>query len=298
MFDKQNTENNIQLLCAMRHFYDVAKRIKGFIFFISVLLPLTYMAYRFMTNIMKIELGYDKLMISVGLVWMIIMYFLERFAEGYIAKGTKVQEKFDTNIFDLPVNEVLVLEDVSEEDIYDGASAYKGNKDTLMDWYGSSTSSAPHYLKVLIAQRMNIIWGNELKKKYQLLVQIILILIAICGLFIAIYLNMNFIESVLFLLLPLMPLFYLGLKTLHSLTKQIGQNKSIDKKILSDCSQFEKVGIENIKVRCRLYQNYIFTENRLRTVMIPSWFYWLYRNNTNNKLVETNNRLLEQYSDS
>lgn len=298
MFDKQNTENNIQLLCAMRNFYDVAKRIKGFIFFISVLLPLTYMAYRFMTNIIKIELGYDKLMISVGLVWMIIMYFLERFAEGYVAKGTKVQEKFDTNIFDLPTNEVLVLEDVSEEDIYDGANAYKGNKDTLIDWYGASTKGAPHYLKVLIAQRMNIIWGNELKKKYQVLIQIILILIAIFGLFSAIYLNMNFIESVLFLLLPLMPLFYLGLKTLHSLTKQIGQNKAIDKKILSDCKQFEKVGIENIKVRCRLYQNYIFTENRLRTVIIPNWFYWLYRNNTNNKLVETNNKLLAQYTDS
>lgn len=298
MFDKQNTESNIQLLCAMRYFYDEAKQIKGFIFLISVLLPLTYLAYRFITNIMKIELGYDKLMISIGLVWMMIMYFLERFAEGYVAKGTKVQEKFDTNIFDLPVNEVLVLDDVSEEDIYDGANAYKGSKDTLMNWYGSTTNSAPHYLKVLIAQRMNIIWGNELKKKYQVLIQSILILISICGLFSAIYLNMNFIESVLFLLLPLMPLFYLGLKTLHSLTKQIGQNKAIDKKILNDCSQFEKVDIEKIKGRCRLYQNYIFTENRLRTVIIPSWFYWLYRNNTNTKLEETNNRLLEQYTAS
>lgn len=295
MFNQQNTDQSIQLLSAMRYFYDVAKRIKVFIIGMSILLPIVYLAYRYSTNILQINLGYDKQIISIGLVWIVILYFLEKFAESYISKGAKTQEKFDSIIFEIPINDILMHESIGDEEIYDASQAYRGNKGFLEDWYGKINEKSPHYLKVLIAQRMNIMWGNELKMKLQSLMYWGLGLLFIFTICIGIYLNLDFINSLIFLILPLIPLYLLGMKTLHLLNKQVKNNKKINDKILKDCEHFNDYPTDEIKTRCRVYQDYIYSENRLRTVLIPNWFYRLYRDNMDKKMHEINKKFLDRY---
>lgn len=295
MFNHQNTEQSIQLLSAMRYFYDVAKRIKVFIIGVSILLPIIYLAYRYSTNILQFQWSYDKQIISIGLIWIVILYFLEKFAESYISKGAKTQEKFDSIIFEIPINDILMHENIDDEEIYDASKAYHGNKDFLKDWYGEINENSPHYLKVLIAQRMNIMWGNELKIKFQRLIYWGLGLLFMLTVSMGIYINLDFIDSLIFLILPLIPLYLLGTKTLHLLSKQVKNNKKINDKILKDCEHFDSYETDEIKTRCRTYQDYIYSENRLRTVLIPNWFYWLYRDNTDKKMQEINKKFLDFY---
>lgn len=292
MFANQNLETNLEPLRAMRYFYSKAKNIKTVVLIVSIVLPLVYMGYRYAKNVVGIELEYDALVISIGLVWILIMYFLEQYADKFIALGAKAQEEFDVRVFDIDRNDVLILEGISEEKIFDGQQAFNGDDKALQNWYGEERD-APHSLKVLIAQRMNIIWGNELKTKYKVLVDLLIGSIALFAVSIAIYFNMSFQDSLIFIVFPLIPLFYLSFKTSRSLNRQIVQNRSVDKKILHDCENFKAI---NEKQRCRIYQDYIYSENRIRSVLIPDWFYKLFKDGTNKKLSATNEKILEKYA--
>ncbi|MBN2896134.1 MAG: hypothetical protein JXK05_09630 [Campylobacterales bacterium] len=292
MFANQNMGTNLELLRAMRYFYSKAKNIKTVVLIVSIVLPLVYMGYRYAKNVAGIELEYDALVISIGLVWILIMYFLEQYADKFIAHGAKAQEEFDVRVFDIHRNDVLILEGISEEKIFDGQQAFKGDDEALQNWYGEERD-APHYLKVLIAQRMNIIWGNELKTKYKVLTDLLIGFIALFAISIAFYFNMSFQDSLIFIVFPLIPLFYLSFKTSRNLNRQIVQNRSVDKKILHDCENFKAI---NEKQRCRIYQDYIYSENRIRSVLIPDWFYKLFKDGTNKKLSATNEKILEKYA--
>jgi hypothetical protein len=46
-----------------------------------------------------------------------------------------------------------------------------------------------------------------------------------------------------------------------------------------------------------MYQDYIFTENRTKSVLIPDWFYNLFRDDMNDMIIKTNNKLLEEYKE-
>lgn len=291
MFSNQNEKNNLELLQAMRYFYSKAKKIKATVLVVSICLPLLYMGYRYVKNIESIKLEYDAVVISIGLLWILIMYFLESYADTFVVNGAKTQEKFDINIFNLPKNDVLILNNIDEEKIYDAQQSFKGDTASLQNWYGTKRRG-PHYLKVLIAQRMNIIWGNELKSKYKKLIEFLKWAIILLAVSMALYLNMNFQDSLTFIIFPLIPLFYLSMKTSKALDRQMIQNKNIDTKILHDCENFANINAEQ---RCRLYQDYIYSENRIRTVLISDWFYKIFKNNTNKKISDTNERLLIKY---
>lgn len=294
MFENQNSLTSIELLSAMRYFYDQAKKLKAITLLFSIILPLIYMGYRYAKNILNVELFYDTYLISGGLLWIIIMYFMERVEKDYIAMAAKTQEKFDINLFQIEKNDVLIYDDISQETIYDAAKSYKGNRDDLYDWYGKTDNEVPHNLKVLIAQRMNIIWGNELKKKYKFLLFILMAVGSVLSIGLAIYFNMVFVDTLIFLFFPLIPLFYLALKSIHLLKKQIKSNQVINEKILNDCKQLQKTN--KIKRRCRLYQDYIYRENRINSILIPNWFYKFFKDSTNNKLLEINDALVKQHS--
>ncbi len=295
MFENQNSKTNIDLLSAMRHFYNKAKELKSWILLFSIAIPLIYMAYRYAKNILHIQLDYDIPLLSGGLLWILVMYFLEQVVNKYVVIGARIQEEFDIHLFDLQRNDVLISDNISKESIYDGAKAFQGDRKALENWYGNTNPSSPHDLKVLISQRMNIIWGNELKKKYKTFISFLLVGMAIFAIASALYFNMPFSDSLLFIFFPLIPLLYLALKSLNTLNNQVMKNEVINKKILTDCENLQHIDASK---QCRLYQDYIYSENRINSIIIPNWFYNWFKDDTNDKLTATNNTLLKQYSEA
>jgi len=290
MFTEQNSAENIKYLRAMRYYYSKAKKIKTLIFLISILFPISFIIYRYFKNIEYLDLSYDNLMVSGALLWILIVFFLERKADKLTSIGSKIQEKFDTNIFDIPQNNGLIYSDVSDEIIYDGSKNFKGDEESLKNWYGKR-KVAPHYLKVLISQRMNIIWGNELKEKYKKVILLFLIIIMSTSFLSSIILNLNFIDSIIFLVIPFIPLFYIGLKNYLKIYSQINNNKNINNKILVECENIN----DNTRDKCRMYQDYIYVENRLNSILIPDFFYKNFRDDMEDKLIEINNELFKKY---
>lgn len=292
MFTKQNTQENMTLLKAVSYYYAKAKNIKTFVVTISIVIPLIFIIYKYFKNIENCNCSFDNYIISVALIWPLIAFFLENRAEKYISIGAKIQEKFDLSLFNIPQNDGLIFSDVSPEIIHKGAEKFKGNEEDLKNWYGGLKKSS-HYLKVLLAQRTNVIWGNELKEKFKVLVLILMILTVLSPIFLSFLLNLSFQDSIVFIFIPFSPLLYITIKSYSKLKSQISNNKVIDKKILLDCENFDSKAID----RCRIYQDYIFTENRVKSILIPDWFYKIFRNRMNNMLLETNNKLLDKYKE-
>lgn len=276
----------------MRYYYAKAKNIKSFVLFISIVIPVFFLVYKYLKNVEKCNLTYDNTIVSIALIWAFIAFFLENQADKYTALGAKIQEKFDLSIFELPNNDGLIFSNISPELIHKGAKRFTGDEEKLKDWYGGLKRS-PHYLKVLIAQRTNIIWGNELKEKFKLFIGSLMLLIIVISICLAFYLNLNFIDTVVFLLIPSSPLLYLSVKSYLKLKSQINNNQTINGKILSDC---ENITDDTVN-RCRMYQDYIFTENRTKSVLIPDWFYNFFRDDMNDMIIKTNNQLLEKFKE-
>ncbi len=291
MFKEQNNSDNIKLLKAMRYYYSKAKNIKIFVLAVSIIIPVLFMTYRYLKNIEQIKFEISMILISTGLVWIIISYFFDRWANKLIMNGSKIQEKFDVKVFKLNKNDVLVIDDINEETIHDGEKNYIGEESILRDWYGDNYQNAPHFLKVLIAQRMNIMWGNELKQKFKYFIYTLFSLSIIIPILIASTKELSINDTILFLVFPMIPLYFIALRSMLSIKKQINCNESINKKILKDC---EDINEETIN-RCRQYQDYIFQENRVNSVLIPDWFFNMVRDKMNQKLIETNNSILKEY---
>lgn len=292
MFEKQNDIDNIRLLKSMRFYYSKAKKIKTTILYISIIIPVLFMTYRYLKNVENTTLKIDLILISLSLIWILISYFLDKWANQLIVYGSKIQEKFDINVLDIKENDVLILNDINEEVIYDGEKSFKEDISNLYHWYGNNYLNAPHYLKVLIAQRMNIMWGNELKQKFKYLIYILFGLLIIIPTTIASIKELSFNDTLLFLILPMIPLYYIVLRSIIIIRKQISNNETINKKILKDCNNIN----DETPKRCRQYQDYIFQENRVNSILIPDWFFKIVRDKMNNKLIETNNTILKKYT--
>jgi len=292
MFQAQNNPDNIKLLKAINFYYSKAKKIKLIIICISIFIPICFLVLRYLKNIESINFDNDSIIIYLALVWIVISYFLDKWANNLILTASKIQEKFDVELFNLNKNDILFSKDVNEETIYDGAQNFKGDVDKLNDWYGDKYLPVNHDLKVLIAQRMNIIWGNEVKKKFSYLLYILLVILIALSLLLALSKNLIINDTLLYLALPMIPVYVMIFSSLSKINKQISMNEFIDNKILIDCNNLN----QKTKDKCRQYQDYIYKENRVNSVLIPDWFFKINRDSMNNKIIETNNDLLNKYA--
>lgn len=90
----------------------------------------------------------------------------------------------------------------------------------------------------------------------------------------------------------MIPVYVMILSSLSKINKQISMNEFVDNKILIDCHNVN----QKTKDKCRKYQDYIYKENRVNSVLIPDWFFKINRDSMNNKIIQTNNDLLNKYS--
>jgi hypothetical protein len=292
MFKSQNNPENIKLLKAINFYYSKAKKIKLIMICVSIFIPISFLTLRYLKNVESIKFDNDSIIIYLALIWIVISYFLDKLSNNLILTASKIQEQLDVKLFKLDKNDTLFLKDVNEETIYEGIQNFKGNTDKLKDWYGDKYLDVNHNLKVLIAQRMNIIWGNELKKKFSFLLYIVLIVVILLPLALALSKNLIINDTLLFLALPMIPIYVMIFNSISKINKQISMNESIDKKILHDCNNLN----EKTKDKCRQYQDYIYKENRVNSILIPDCFFKINRDSMNNKIIQTNNDLLNRYS--
>lgn len=156
----QNKLHSIKLLAAQRQLYTEAKFIRNLRLVGSILLAV------FAPFIIFFRPDWDLILGAVGGLWLLLdNAWLRHVEDSKVKQAATIQEEFDTNLFQLPWNRMLVGDRIAPELISAAEQRDKGGRAELRDWY-PDVDGVSYPLDVLICQRLNLVWDWQLRRQY------------------------------------------------------------------------------------------------------------------------------------
>jgi hypothetical protein len=287
IFERQNSDENIQLLKAMRHNYDIAKLLFSIRILVSIGLPILSIIFIWLFKFKIIDFNLESFFTVISSLWLGIYYGLKKMEDSRIETGAKIQEQFDTNLFNIDWNGVLVGQKVSPEDIQKSSVKFKGDVTKLKDWYTGLTANN-HFVNVLLAQRSNLMWARSLKRNYSVLITSLAAIYVVGTLFIGSAIDISLKDYMLIIFIPSLSILIYIAETNDKLLSQVKLNTDLGEEIRSIIEQ-NQISID--KFLCRQYQDAIYINNRIGAVLIPEFLYWLRREKDDTQMLEVNQRL-------
>jgi hypothetical protein len=270
---RQNEPKFIEYLKAQRVAYSQCKTYQVFDL-ISILMAIVLPIIGMYKNDIVNYLG------AFGVLWTIIYLVTENYRKKKTEQGAKIQEQFDTELFEIPWNEILCKSKVNTDTCIDLAKEYDGND--LSNWYSLEVdSSLPKSIAVILCQRINFSWELKLRKRY--VTFLIILLVAYYGIFIGFFVAKNIgFYDILLLIAPSLSFLIYGVQNSLSLKNHIkSKNETLSQidGILNKYSGNREMPTDST---LRQIQDIIYTE---RTVpeKIPDWFYKLSKSKNENR---------------
>jgi hypothetical protein len=271
--EKQNEVKFIEYLKAQRVAYTQCKIYQVFDL-ISILMAIVLPIIGMLNNDIVNYLG------AFGVLWTIIYLISENYRKKKTEQGAKIQEQFDTELFEIPWNNILCKNKANSDTQIDLAKEYNGND--LSNWYSLEVnSSLPQPIAVVLCQRINFSWELKLRKRY--VTFLIILLVAYYGLFVAFFISKNIgFYDILLLIAPSLSFLIYGVQNSLSLKNHIiSKNETLEQidEILDKYSKHKEMPNESV---LRQIQDIIYIE---RTVpeKIPDWFYKLSKSSNENR---------------
>lgn len=262
---RQNETKFIEYLKAQRIAYSQCKKYQVFDV-VSVLIAIILPVLGMLNNDIVNYLG------AFGVLWTIIYLVTENYRKKKTEQGAKIQEQFDTELFEIPWNFILCKNKVNSDIQIDLAKKYDGND--LLNWYSLEVdSSLPKPIAVILCQRINFSW--ELKQRKRYVAFLLILIVSYYGIFIAFFISKNIgFYDILLLVSPSISFLIYGVQNSLSLKNQIkSKSETLEQidQILDRYSRNKEIPDEIV---LRQIQDIIYTE---RTVpeKIPDWFYKL-----------------------
>jgi len=209
---------------------------------------------------------------AFGVLWTIIYLVTENYRKKKTEQGAKIQEQFDTELFEIPWNEILCKNKVNTDTKIDLAKEYKGND--LSNWYSLEVdSSLPKSIAIILCQRINFSWELKLRKRF--VTFLIILLVAYYGIFVGFFVSKNIgFYDILLLIAPSLSFLIYGVQNSLSLKNHIKSKNDTLSQIDEILNEYSNNREKPSKGILRQVQDIIYTE---RTVpeKIPDWFYKL-----------------------
>ena len=265
---KQNTEPFLRLLSAQRYSYHQAKKILIIRFSLSLLFaiigPLLILNFAELSTYVAITA------VAYLLVDVLVLRNIEN---NFRTNGAKIQEEFDTGLFELGWNEICTGNRIDQELICDYSNKYKAmySDETLLNWYPQALSQLTLKQAIIICQRTNTWWDSALRKSMGWFTEICLTTLTI-AVFYLFSKDSNILFTVLFSLLPLYEI------ALDYIRSQITSIQNISELKTKTEGKIENVldGVEPTSEELRSIQDQIF-RNRSTALFVPEWFYFFFR---------------------
>lgn len=283
--DEQNEKKSIERLFVQRKIYSQAK----IIFYIRLILALLI---ALVGPILAVSFPAQKHIIALSsLIYLLIEFLLKNIEANKKTTAARIQELFDTEVFDINWNETIVgakpsLEVINKNLI--GVTEEDFKKANIENWYPIKIKELPQNLAILICQRSNIWWDSNLRKKVVLCMYVVLSLVSL----LSIILNFsNVLSDVIVNVLPLIPLYKVLIGQI------IIDNKSITRlSILKNKLEYileNNPSIVNIN-ELRLIQDEIF-RHRSNNQPVPDFFYKIFRDNSEKIMNMTAEQCIQKY---
>jgi hypothetical protein len=266
----QNSETSLQLLAAQRQRYSTAKTLRSIRVYLSAIMaiavPVLSYKYPVTTNYFAVTGG----------VWLLLSTLvLKRTENSLIQTAAKIQEQFDTQVFDLPWNTVLVGHTVSKELVISAAEDFTGDKEDLRNWY-PDTSTMGLLMSILICQRSNIVSDWRLTRSYGYLVGIVTTAIFVVGIVVAVVTDQKLVDYLLKFLIPSLAILVAGIETFREHLEISYKKQGKEQEVNQLLEQTEQCPESLTLGQCRQLQDYIFCL-RSQQPLVPDWYYKIRR---------------------
>lgn len=273
LLQDQNKESFIRLLRAQRTAYSNAKKYQ-IIDLISILIAIS--------PTILLLINYDSQKVTtiiavIGVVWTLISIFIQSFMEKQTKIGATIQDQFDTSLFKLEPNKILVGNNIEISKLLELSNKY--TKDDLNDWYSINIPpQIDNDASVLLAYKCNAIYGKAQRKKYIRFIQIAIFLYYGGMIFLALYKNTGLFDLAI-LLAPSIPALVFGTYTIKAQNGIIDTYEKINNTVGEMYEQYKLNSINPSKIELRQIQDLFYTQ-RLISNKVPDWFYRLFKTKT------------------
>lgn len=268
----QNKEESISKLSAMREAYSGSKSILLVNLYLSVVAATLLSFVTLALNSQEITslVGLQKRDISTWassygiLIALLDVFLMSRIIKSKRELGAIIQEDFDTSVFQIPWNHILVGERPSPERIYELKQKYlkRDNPETLSNWYPVDDQNlAGDPVSIIICQRTNLEWDSSLRRAAQLLSSLGLALSFISLVAVGIWLDVSLSQFVFSIFVPAFPLFLYGIKLFTEHSQSISRTTQVKghaENIIQDI-QTSNIDAETAARTVRQLQDAIYT---------------------------------------
>jgi hypothetical protein len=267
LIEEQNELKYLRLLNAQRIAYSNAKRLL-FFDIISILIAFSP------TFLLALDLNLANIIAVIGVFWTIISIFSQVFIERQTRTGAVIQDEFDTMLFGLKWNHVLVGEKIETSSIL--ALSKKYRKDDMKDWYSLEIpKNIEKEAAVLLAYKCNAIWGIDQRKKYIIFIKTMIIIYYGGMMGLSIYKNIGLYDMSMWLA-PSIPALVFGISTIKLQNGIIEACLKINKVVDQLFDEYKTTAKIPTKVELRQIQDLFFTQ-RLIPNKVPDWFYAIFK---------------------
>lgn len=274
---RQNEKVFIDYLKAQRVAYSQCKSYQ-LVDLISVLIAIV------LPIVGLINSDYVNFLGAFGVIWTIIYLVVENCRNNKSQQGAKIQEQFDTELFEIPWNDVLCKNKVNKDVQIDLVAKHYMEND-FSDWYSKEIGAdIPREIAVLLCQRINFSWELNLRKKFVLSLVTVLLVYYGAIIITSIFVNLGILDT-LILLAPSISFMIYGVQNVGTLKSQSKSKEEyldlIDSKI-QDYS-LNKTIPDNTFLR--QIQDVIFNQRNFLE-KIPDWFYNRFKEDNENRTDE------------
>jgi hypothetical protein len=272
---KQNAEEQIEMLAAQRHLYSSAKRVIGTQMILAG--PVAVAA----TLIGIFCPDFKNYAALLGITILVLDFvFLNPLQKKLRGQGASIQEAFDTKVLDIAWNEIKVGKMPEPELIHEQARFFgydKNNLEMLRNWYPTETQQLPVNWSRIVCQRANIWWDSKLRRRYANSVLTVLVLLAIASVWFGFCRNMDVTDLVMKIAVPLAALYKLGVSQFiehRDAADRLDKLRDHAERIWAEA--INGGGIEVLKTRSRTLQDEIF-DGRKRNPPIFDFIFFMFR---------------------
>lgn len=292
----QNTPKQLERLAAQRELYSSAKRLFNLQIVGNVLIPLAL-------SLISAFFGNFAVYVAIyGLCFFIIdTILIEPVIKKRKTKAAKIQELFDSDVFELTKSPFKTVDDVTVEEVltlYDAHRKIETNIEKIKNWYDVNIADLDISVARLICQRINYSWECGLRAAYGNLLKVINVILPILIVIVGLFANLS-LSQVALIGGGLLPLF-------RFLTKQYQENKDVSEKLTKLNNYFNKLwekvltGSANKKEfdeAARRIQDEIY-DNRIKSPLIPDSFYQFYRPRDESLMAKSADALVSELYES
>ena len=234
--------------------------------------------------------------------------FLDPWHKSHKNTGAKIQEIFDTELFQLPWNDLKCSDKPLESEISHWTSSYKLKDNTFLNidktWYPIQVGRMPLEFARLVCQFSNLRWDGDLRRSYGKLLQDLLGLYCILVVIVSVIAKVSLEWFVLSIFVPTLPLIRQVLENAATQFSWAVKSDAHQAYITQIINSYITSGLKNndfSDFEARQIQDEIF-ERRMNSPRVPTWFHKFcrpkYQSNMEVTAESFAERICERYPDA